>query len=253
MAACSIRIRGVVQGVGFRPFVYRLAHEHRAGGLGAEWRGGRRSSSLKAPTKGLKAFIRAADGRSRRRPPSSAKSKSSQPSRPASRISPSGESERRDQPTVRISPDLPVCDACLRELFDPGEPALSLSLHQLHELWSALHGDLSPALRPAEYDDETVAARCILRRGVSGSWQSALSCAAGRLSAMRAALLAACATIRSSGDDAAIQRAAELLRSWQDRRGQRARRISPGLRCPQRRALSASCASASIARRNRSR
>src|SRR5215469_7316179 len=26
--ALSIRIRGVVQGVGFRPFVYRLAHEH---------------------------------------------------------------------------------------------------------------------------------------------------------------------------------------------------------------------------------
>jgi hydrogenase maturation protein HypF len=26
-SALSIRIRGVVQGVGFRPFVYRLAHE----------------------------------------------------------------------------------------------------------------------------------------------------------------------------------------------------------------------------------
>ena len=31
-AALSIRIRGVVQGVGFRPFVYRLAHEHGIAG-----------------------------------------------------------------------------------------------------------------------------------------------------------------------------------------------------------------------------
>ena len=30
--------RGVVQGVGFRPFVYRLARANDAGGLGAERR-----------------------------------------------------------------------------------------------------------------------------------------------------------------------------------------------------------------------
>ena len=31
-AACSIRVRGVVQGVGFRPFVYRLARAHALAG-----------------------------------------------------------------------------------------------------------------------------------------------------------------------------------------------------------------------------
>jgi hydrogenase maturation protein HypF len=31
-------------------------------------------------------------------------------------------SARREHPTVRISPDLPVCDECLKELFDPVNP-----------------------------------------------------------------------------------------------------------------------------------
>ena len=31
-AACSVRVRGVVQGVGFRPFVFRLARAHTLAG-----------------------------------------------------------------------------------------------------------------------------------------------------------------------------------------------------------------------------
>jgi hypothetical protein len=50
------------------------------------------------------------------------------------RVSPTGldtflirESERQDAPTVRISPDLPVCGECLREMPDPGCQALRIS------------------------------------------------------------------------------------------------------------------------------
>jgi hypothetical protein len=32
------------------------------------------------------------------------------------------------RPTVRISPDLPVCDECLKELFDPADPRYSIPI-----------------------------------------------------------------------------------------------------------------------------
>ena len=44
-------VRGVVQGVGFRPFVYRLAHEHWPGRLGAQPSGAWRSRSKARPAR----------------------------------------------------------------------------------------------------------------------------------------------------------------------------------------------------------
>ena len=111
-----LRVRGVVQGVGFRPFVYRLARDHgiagwvRNGGEGVE-------IHAEGPLEAVDAFVAGFD-----RPP------------PASRIAsfevetvPAAgcdrfeirDSEAKDPPTVRISPDLPVCPACIAELLDP--------------------------------------------------------------------------------------------------------------------------------------
>lgn len=117
VTARHIFVRGTVQGVGFRPFVYRLAHAHNLSGWvlnGAEgvevWLEGERA--------GLEAFLNDLE----RNPP------------PAARIAevtvtaaePEGcaefairGSERRDRPTTRITPDLSVCEACLAELRDP--------------------------------------------------------------------------------------------------------------------------------------
>ncbi|HTR27385.1 MAG TPA: carbamoyltransferase HypF [Terriglobales bacterium] len=116
-SACLIKVRGVVQGVGFRPFVYRLATELRATGWVLN---GEEGVAILLEGEGamLEEFLR----RLREEAP------------PASRIvsieveqaTPARfekffikESERNSRPTVRISPDLPVCDDCLDELRDP--------------------------------------------------------------------------------------------------------------------------------------
>ena len=116
-SACLIKVRGVVQGVGFRPFVYRIATDLRLSGWVLNGEEGV-SIHLEGDEPRIQSFL--------------ARLKSEAP--PASRIveievapaRPDGftnftirESERKQRPTVRISPDLPACDDCLRELADP--------------------------------------------------------------------------------------------------------------------------------------
>jgi hydrogenase maturation protein HypF len=118
-SACSIRVRGVVQGVGFRPYVYRLARANTLVGWVLNGEEGV-EIFLEGGEPGLRAFVQDL----KTQPP------------PAARIAeievypadPIGlhdftirESQRRERPTVRISPDLAVCDACLTELFDPAD------------------------------------------------------------------------------------------------------------------------------------
>ena len=115
--ARSIRVRGVVQGVGFRPFVYRLARQH---GIAGWVLNGEEGVAIHAEgdDDALLAFL---DRLRIDAPPAAVIAEID-----VHEAAPDGftdfticESERRDRPTVRISPDLPVCNACLRELFDP--------------------------------------------------------------------------------------------------------------------------------------
>jgi hydrogenase maturation protein HypF len=118
-SAWSIKVQGAVQGVGFRPFVCRLARANSLFGwvLNGE--------------EGVEIFLEGADqsflefmNRLTQAPP------------PAAQIAkievlnrePAGlrdfairESTRNNRPTVRILADLPVCDECVRELFDPAD------------------------------------------------------------------------------------------------------------------------------------
>ena len=118
-SACSIRVRGVVQGVGFRPFVYRLARANTLAGWVLNGEEGV-EIYLEGAEPGLRAFVQDL----KLQPPPAASIAEIE----VHRADPLGlndftirESEGRERPTVRISPDLPVCDACLKELFDPAD------------------------------------------------------------------------------------------------------------------------------------
>src|SRR6202167_6319387 len=105
-SACSIRVRGVVQGVGFRPFVYRLARANTLAGWVLNGEEGV-EIYLEGAEPRLQAFVQDL----RLQPPPAASIAEIE----VHRADPLGlneftirESERRERPTVRISPDLPV-------------------------------------------------------------------------------------------------------------------------------------------------
>jgi hydrogenase maturation protein HypF len=117
--ACSIRVRGVVQGVGFRPFVYRLAHANMLTGWVLNGNQGV-EIHLEGLEEDLDTFVREIKMRS---PAAASIAEIEVESAPCEGLSDFTirKSEQLDRPTVRVSPDLPVCDECLAELFDPSD------------------------------------------------------------------------------------------------------------------------------------
>ena len=117
--AYSIQVRGIVQGVGFRPFVYRLARAKNLQGWISNTEEGV-AIHLEGNEDALQSFLE----EMKSRPPRAAQISHIR----VESAAPAGftefairESAAERQPTVRISPDLPVCEQCLRELFDPND------------------------------------------------------------------------------------------------------------------------------------
>jgi hydrogenase maturation protein HypF len=109
-----------VQGVGFRPFVYRLACANTLNGWVLNAEEGV-EIHLEGSETGLEAFLR--DLKAQPPPAASIAQIDVRPAEPVGlREFSIRTSLRRVRPTVRISPDLPVCTECLRELFDPADP-----------------------------------------------------------------------------------------------------------------------------------
>ncbi len=106
-----------MQGVGFRPFAYRLAHRY---GLVGWVKNGDDGVVIHAegPPAALDSFASALRAEA---PPAAAIASlvASDADRHDYAAFEIRESVSLGRPTVRIAPDLAACDACLRELFDP--------------------------------------------------------------------------------------------------------------------------------------
>ena len=117
--ARRIRVRGVVQGVGFRPFVYRLAVERKLHGWVLNDEAGV-EIHVQGPAEAIGRFALAV----RNECPPAARVIDLE-CRPVELLDADAfrilESRHGEAPTTRMSPDLAVCEACLAEMFDEGD------------------------------------------------------------------------------------------------------------------------------------
>ena len=118
MSRLAIRIRGQVQGVGFRPFVYRLAHDLKLGGWVRNDAAGV-AIEAQGSAMALRRFLTAL-----RQPPPLARIDELKITTLPARA---GQEDFLIQTScagpalAEITPDTAVCAACLAELFDPAD------------------------------------------------------------------------------------------------------------------------------------
>ena len=116
MQARYIHVSGIVQGVGFRPFIYRIAKEHHLKGWVLNGEKGV-EIHVEGSIESLESFL---DALKTHQPPAAVIS-SVNVQRVELEHHPEfsiRESHKQEHPTVRMSPDLAVCPNCLQELFD---------------------------------------------------------------------------------------------------------------------------------------
>jgi hydrogenase maturation protein HypF len=114
-----LRVEGVVQGVGFRPYVHRLAAEL---GLDGFVRNDARGALIEAegPPEAIEALLARLPAEA---PAAAVIERILREAVPARGERGFGivESARAGTPDAQVSPDLATCEACLRELFDPAD------------------------------------------------------------------------------------------------------------------------------------
>jgi hydrogenase maturation protein HypF len=115
----QFRVQGVVQGVGFRPFVYALATRLGLSGFVYNDSSGV-CIEVEGPTLSLSDFRRAL---SEQRPPLAQIEQITVTTLPVTSTTGFSivDSESNSASHTLVSPDISICDDCLRELFDPND------------------------------------------------------------------------------------------------------------------------------------
>lgn len=119
LARMAIRIQGIVQGVGFRPFIFTLAGEYALSGWVTNDSAGV-LLEVEGPAERVSGFLAAIPLRV---PPLARIDRIE-----TSSLEPQGdrgftirETDRSERVRTLIAPDMATCDDCLRELFDPAD------------------------------------------------------------------------------------------------------------------------------------
>jgi hydrogenase maturation protein HypF len=114
-----VTVQGVVQGVGFRPFIYRLAREHGLAGWVINT-----SSAVEIEVEGHEADVEAFVGRITRDAPPRARIETVRASDGRQPAGLQGFEIRESRPDAGyqlISPDIATCADCVSELLDPAD------------------------------------------------------------------------------------------------------------------------------------
>ncbi|MGD0795750.1 MAG: carbamoyltransferase HypF [Dehalococcoidales bacterium] len=119
LSLARINVRGVVQGVGFRPFVYQLATRHNLKGWVCNTSGDV-SIEVEGDSQNIEQFVR--ELQEKAPPLAHIREVTVAPGPPAGypvfKIRPSLAEEGKYQ---LVSPDIATCPDCLREIFDPAD------------------------------------------------------------------------------------------------------------------------------------
>ncbi len=121
MRCVKINVNGVVQGVGFRPFVYRIAHEHSLRGYVKNLGDAGVEILVEGSSEKIEIFLQDLKGRA----PSLARVENIRveelPPHNFANFSILESTMKKSGGESVIPPDVAVCEDCLRELFDPDD------------------------------------------------------------------------------------------------------------------------------------
>ena len=224
----AIAVSGIVQGVGFRPFVYDLATRLGLNGFVRNETGGV-LIEVEGESDSLDRFL----GELTSSPPPLARIDEvqwSSTARAAILAFGSRRARAMDPSSIFISPDVATCDDCLRELFDPGDRRYRYPFLNCTQLRPAADDHSSSSLRPRA-DDHGVVSPCVRRAARSMKTRATAGSTPSRSPARRAAR--DCRRSTAAGKRSRPKtrwHAASRRSGGEDRRAQGPGRLSPRLR-----------------------